>query len=418
MPKNEKTKLITEPGARKIIAQGLGKADLDGQRVLILTPDHTRSGPMPLIFRLLAENLLPRVAKLDFLIALGTHPAMKTQAINCLYGLTPALRQGKYKKIGIFNHHWERPETFCKLGVIPAAEIEQLSSGRMKQSVTVALNKLIFNYDHVIIYGPVFPHEVVGFSGGHKYFFPGIAGPDIIGLTHWLGALLTSFSIIGKRDTPVRAVIERAAEMVALPRTGICSVVEGETGLSGLFVGEVKEAWRNAVDISRKTHIQWIDRPYRLVISVMPEMYDDLWTGAKGMYKLEPVVADGGEVIIYAPHIKEVSFTHGKLLDRVGYHCRDYFVKQWDQFYRYPWGVLAHSTHLRGMGTFEKGVEKSRIKVTLATGIPRARCEKLGLGYREPRLIHLADYEGREDEGIKVAHRAGEILYRLKSNRD
>jgi len=410
--------LLSEAEAREIISRGLGKESLENQRLLVLTPDCTRSGPMPMIFRLIAENLLPRAKKLDFLIALGTHRPMSQDAINSLYGITNADRSGKYKDVGIFNHQWENPETFRQIGVISAEEMKRLSQGRLQEEVPVRLNKLICEYDHIIISGPVFPHEVAGFSGGHKYFFPGIAGPEIINFTHWLGALITSFQIIGKADTPTRAVIEHAAKMLKVPTTGISSVVEGADGLSGIFVGPVPEAWKAAVELSRQTQIKWIDRPYRLVISVMPEIYDDLWTGAKGMYKLEPVIADGGEVIIYGPHIQEISYTYGKLLDRIGYHCRDYFVKQWDQFQGFPAGVLAHSTHLRGIGSFENGVEKPRIKVTLATGIPKERCEKLGLGYRDPKTFHPKDYQDREEQGIKVVWRAGEILYRLNSQRE
>jgi len=413
----KKIKCLDEKSARKIIQAGLGKLRLEGKRVLVLTPDRTRSGPLPLIFRLLAEALLPRVAKLDFLIALGTHQPMTEPARNQLFGITPADRAGRYAGVAIHNHHWERPETFQAIGTIPAAEIEELSQGRMREPAPVALNRLIFDYDHLIIYGPVFPHEVAGFSGGNKYFFPGIAGAEIINFTHWLGALITNFEIIGQRHTPVRAVIERAAAMVDKPTTGICSVVEGAEGLAGLFVGPVREAWQQAAELSAKTHIRWVDKPYRLVISVMPEMYDDLWTGAKGMYKLEPVIADGGEVFISAPHIREVSYTHGKILDQVGYHVRDYFVKQWDRFKDFPGGVLAHSTHLKGMGAFEQGVEKPRVKVTLATGIPRERCEKLSVGYLDPKQLNLAEYEGREDEGILVVPRAGETLYRLNSQK-
>ena len=82
-------------------------------------------------------------------------------------------------------------------------------------------------------------------------------------------------------------------------------------------------------------------------------MYDDLWTAAKGMYKMEPAIADGGEVIIYAPHVSEISYTHGRLIDEIGYHCRDYFLAQWDRFKHYPGGILAHSTHVKGLGTFD-----------------------------------------------------------------
>lgn len=95
----------------------------------------------------------------------------------------------------------------------------------------------------------------------------------------------------------------------------------------------------------------WVQKPYERVLSIMPPIYRDLWTGAKRMYKLEPVVADGGEVVIYAPHIHEVSVVHGKLIDEIGYHCRDYFTEQWDRFGHYPGGILAHSTHVKGKGS-------------------------------------------------------------------
>ena len=148
----------------------------------------------------------------------------------------------------------------------------------------------------------------------------------------------------------------------------------------------------------------------------MPEMYDDLWTGAKGMYKTEPAIADGGEVVIYAPHITEVSYAHGKVIDEIGYHVREYFTAQWDTFKHYPWGVLAHSTHLRGAGTYTDGVETARINVTLATGIGPERCEKIGLGYLDPATVNVDDWRGREDDGVLLVPRAGEMLYRLSND--
>ncbi len=160
-----------------------------------------------------------------------------------------------------------------------------------------------------------------------------------------------------------------------------------------------------------------MDKPFQRVLSVMPEMYDDLWTAAKGMYKMEPAVADGGEVVIYAPHLTEVSYTHGKLIDEIGYHCRDYFLKQWDRFKDYPGGVLAHSTHVKGLGTYdpETGIESARIRVTLATGISEERCRHINLGYLDPATINLEEWKGREAEGILYVPRAGEMLYRVKT---
>jgi hypothetical protein len=132
------------------------------------------------------------------------------------------------------------------------------------------------------------------------------------------------------------------------------------------------------------------------------------------MYKLEPVVADDGELIIYAPHVREISLTHGKVIAEIGYHCRDYFLKQWDRFKQYPWGVLAHSTHVRGVGTFENGVEKCRIQVTLATGIPEDLCRKINLGYRDPKSIRPEDFANREAEGVLLVPKAGEMLFQLE----
>jgi nickel-dependent lactate racemase len=406
-------RLLTETEVRDLMAEALAQTDLAGKRVLIIIPDGTRSGPIDLFFRLFHELLWDQVAVLDYLIALGTHQPMPEEAIHRRLGVSAGELAGRYAGVRVFNHHWESPDTFRTVGVISAGEIEQLSGGLFSQDVHVNLNQMIFDYDQIIICGPVFPHEVVGFSGGNKYFFPGISGQEVIDFTHWLGAVITSYEIIGTKYTPVRAVIDRAASFIDVLKLCFCPVVKGE-GLAGLYIGEPEEAWSHAADLSAQVHIIWEDRPYRQVLSVMPEMYDDIWTAAKGMYKLEPVIADGGEVIIYAPHITEISYTHGHILDEIGYHVRDYFLKQWDRFKDYPWGVLAHSTHLRGIGTYENGVERPRIQVTLATGIPRERCERVSLGYRDPDTIDPDEWAGREDEGVLLVPHAGEMLYRLR----
>jgi nickel-dependent lactate racemase len=285
--------------------------------------------------------------------------------------------------------------------------------------VTITCNKMILEHDLVIIAGPVFPHEVVGFSGGNKYLFPGIAGQEIIDFFHWLGAVITNVDIIGNKRTPVRQVVDKAAALLTVERKAFCMVVrpheEGAAdGLAGLYYGTSEDAWSAAADLSAQIHIRYTARSYRTVLSCAPEMYDDLWTGGKCMYKLEPVVADGGKLIIYAPHIREISVTHGRILKEVGYHTRDYFLKQWDKFKRYPWGVLAHSTHVKGAGSFENGVEKPRVEVILATSIPEDVCRKVNLGYLDHRTINKANYQNREAEGILFVPKAGEILYRRK----
>jgi nickel-dependent lactate racemase len=411
--KGHTDRLLGESEVRAQMEEALASIQLEGKRVLILIPDGTRSGPVDLFFRLFHELLWERVSALEYLIALGTHQPMDREAILRHLGITSDEMAGPYAGVRVFNHQWGNPEILRTVGTIPASEIQELSSGLLSEALPVTLNRMIFDYDWLVVCGPVFPHEVVGISGGNKYFFPGISGPEVINFTHWLGALITTSEIIGIKDTPVRSVIDRAASFIGVPRFSFCWVVE-KGGLAGLYAGPPEEAWSHAADLSARVHTLYVDRSYRQVLSVMPEIYDDLWTAAKGMYKVEPVVEDGGEVIVYAPHIKEVSYTHGQALDEIGYHVRDYFVKQWERFKRYPWGVLAHSTHLRGTGTYKDGIEQPRIQVTLATGIPRERCERLGLGYRDPSRINPSEWANRENEGILFVPRAGETLYRRR----
>jgi nickel-dependent lactate racemase len=410
----------------EILSEALGALAVDGKRVLILIPDGTRSMPMPLMFDLFEKFLGSRVKRLDYLVALGTHKLMSDAQLSRLVGRVVV--DGQAGASHIFNHQWNDPTNFTQIGVIPAREIEQLTGGLMagienpagtvnqEQDVPVRLNKLIFDYDQLILCGPVFPHEVVGFSGGNKYLFPGIAGPEIINFTHWLGAVITNYKVIGVGYTPVRAVIDRAAAIIDRP-VACFSLVVTHAGLAGIYFGSPQEAWQAAASLSEQIHIVYVDMPFQRVISVMPEMYDDLWTAAKGMYKMEPAVADGGEVVIYAPHITEVSYTHGKLIDEIGYHCRDYFMMQWERFKDYPGGVLAHSTHLKGLGQYDvtTGIETPRIRVTLATGIPEERCRRINLGYLDPVSVNLDKCQGRESDGILVAPRAGEMLYRLRT---
>jgi nickel-dependent lactate racemase len=413
--KGSPDKFLTEPEVRELMTEAMAQARLDGKRVIVIIPDGTRTAPIPLMFRLFHELLGSRAAQLDFLIALGTHQPMSEDAINKHVGVTAEERATRYAGINIFNHRWDKPDQMVELGEISEGEIERITNGLLRQSVKVRLNRLIFDYDQIIICGPTFPHEVVGFSGGNKYFFPGISGAEVINFSHWLGAVITSYEVIGTKHTPVRRVIDRAASFISKPKLCFSMVVKGDA-MAGLYIGSPEEAWEAASNLSAQLHINWVEKPFKRVLSVMPKMYADIWTASKGMYKLEPAVADGGEVIIYAPHIDEISHTHGKILDEIGYHVRDYFAKQWDRFKHHPWGVIAHSTHLRGIGEYdaETGVETPRIRVTLATTIPKERCERVNLGYLDPDTINLDEWKGREDEGILFVPKAGEMLYRLK----
>lgn len=404
---------LSSDAVHDLVRQACPAKDYRGKRVLLIVPDATRTAPIGLVFKALFAQIGEAAAVLDVMIALGTHPPMSEAAICDRLDITAGERGTAYRTVRFFNHEWDNPAALRHIGTIPSAEIHELSGGLFSMDVPVNINARIFDYDQIVIIGPVFPHEVVGFSGGNKYLFPGVSGPEVLNFFHWLGAVVTNPMIIGNQWTPVRKVVDRAAAFVTVPKLCFALVVD-KTALAGLFAGSPEEAWNGATQLSRKLHITYKERPFHTVLSCAPKMYDELWVGGKCMYKLEPVVADGGELIIYAPHIREISVTHGEVIRQIGYHCRDYFLKQWDRFKDYPWGTIAHSTHVRGIGTFENGVEQCRIQVTLATGIPREICEEVNLGYRDPRSITPEDFADREEEGVLLVPKAGEMLFHLR----
>jgi len=405
---------LTASEVRDIIADACPPADYRDKRVLLIIPDNTRTAPLGLIFEPLYRQIGTVARAFDVLIALGTHPPMDEAAICRRLEITPEQRRQTYGRVRFFNHAWDNPEVLRQIGTLSAEEVSQLTNGLFSMDVPVEVNKLLFDYDQIIILGPVFPHEVVGFSGGNKYLFPGVAGPQILNFFHWLGAVVTNPMIIGHKQTPVRKVVDHAGGMLAVKKLCFCLVVDSQQQLAGLFAGTPEQAWDAASDLSSRLHIAWKDQAFHTIVSCAPPMYDELWTAGKCMYKLEPVLADGGELIIFAPHLKEISVSHGRHIQAVGYHCRDYFLNQWDKFKHFPWGVLAHSTHLRGIGCFLNGVETCRAKVTLATQIPAETCRRINLGYRDPRMIRLEEFAGQEDEGILLVPKAGETLFRLR----
>jgi len=390
------------------------------QRVLVLIPDHTRSLPLPFLFRSLVK-ILRETKQLDFMVALGTHPPLSETNINKLLGIASEERTTTFKHIRLLNHAWNEPSALTTIGTLEQGEIKQIAGTYWHESlpnkVDIRINKAALEYDHILILGPIFPHEVVGFSGGAKYLFPGISGADMINATHWLGALAGVVNTIGVKDTPVRVMIHTAARRLSTPVMLIALVVENNR-LSGVFIGDLLSAWSAAADLSAKRHICWCEKPYQRVLSCAPPMYDELWTCAKAMYKLEPAVAAGGEVIIHAPHLEVVSEVHGKHIYETGYHTLPYFLENWDRFKHIPLAVLAHSTHLRGSGRMENGIEKPNVKVTLASKISAEDCAQLNLGYVDPSKINSDEWKNKESSSILFVARAGETLYRVKQEQD
>ena len=397
--------VLDDAAVAAFVAEQFAGLDLDGRSLCLVIPDATRQCPLPTLLGAITRAVEGRVRSCVAVVALGTHAAMDDEAMRAMVGVDG---------LDVVNHEWWDEDTFVALGTLAAADVARWSDGRLAEEVPIRVNRLVVDSDVTVIVGPVLPHEVIGFSGGHKYLFPGLSGPELIDVTHWLGALITSVEIIGTLGiTPVRALVEAAADLVPGERHALCVVVDHDSGrLHQAAFGDPRSAWAASAEVAAKTHIQYVDAPVERVVSLVAPRYADLWTGAKGFYKVEPVVADGGEVILYAPHITRIAATHPGL-DTIGYHCRDWFLAHWDEVKDLPRGELAHSTHLFGAGTYDpvEG-EHQRVRVTLATGIPEAVVRTANLGHLDPAEVDLAEMEA--DPGTLVVHDAGETLYRLR----
>ena len=270
-------------------------------------------------------------------------------------------------------------------------------------------------YDYIFVVGATVPHEVAGFAGGAKYFFPGVAGPDLTHLTHWLGALATIERVIGRVETPTRRVIEAAADRVTTPVIAFTSVsTRRDSGLvtHALFTGGLRETVRQAAAVSSQVHVRYTGRRYRRVVALLDEHYDEMWVGGKASYKLGAIIEDGGELVVYAPHLKTISTTHGTLIEKYGYapleQVRE-MVEGSDEL-RANLCVAAHLAHVSyGSRTSADGRIEPRYRITLASGIPEEVCVRVKLGYQPHASVDLAG--ARQDPDTLVVEHAGRDLY-------
>jgi nickel-dependent lactate racemase len=406
---------LNDADVRDICEKAFAHHVLDGKRILVLIPDHTRHARIDLFFHILHDLLGQRARALDFLIATGTHASMEPERIHAHVGITGDEHRTKFSSVRFFNHEHNNPQALATIGTLTAGEISTLTKGLFSEPIHVTINRKVLEYDHVLIVSPVVPHEAMGFAGGNKYFFPGVAGLEVVETFHWLGAIITNPAVNGVKDTPTRRVIDRAAEFIHTPTTCLAYAVNEHEEPMCLFVGEPREAWSQAADYSAQLHITYVDKPYDTILAITPPIYEEIWVGGKAMYKLEPIISDDGEVIIYGPQIRAISFMHEKPIRKIGYHVIDYFTKQWERFASEPKLIMAHSTNVRGIGTFADGVEYPRVRVTLATSIPEDVCKSINLGYRDYRTIDLDEWRSQQTDRRMVVENAGQNLFRLRN---
>ena len=398
----------------KIVEQAL-EVVAPGERVLAIVPDRTRDDNTDLLFPVATRILTERdVRSFDVLVAQGTHPPMS--------------QEQKLSKLGIndfagslFDHRWDIPDELITLGELSGERVGELTGGLISEPVSVSLNKLLAPgvYDRVLIFGATVPHEVAGFAGGAKYFFPGVAGPELTHTTHWLGALAGIENIIGQVETPTRHMIEAAADFVPAKIISLNTVVsrndEGRLITYGLFAGEVREAFRRAAEVSRLVHIRYTGRKYQRVVAVLDPHYDEMWVGGKASYKLGAVIDDGGELIIYAPRLTKLSETHGALIEKYGYapleSVRDMLGVS--QELRENLCIAAHLAHVSYAGRHdENGQIVPRYRITMASGLDEATCKRVNLGYLDYRSFDLEIF--RNDPDTLIVENAGRDLYKVE----
>ena len=408
---------ISDSELRDIVQSGLATVPR-GARVLAIISDKTRDDNTDILFPAAAEILSRNgVSKFDALVAQGTHGAM-TEA-------------EKLAKIGasrhfsgtIFDHKWDKPKELVTIGRLERETVREITGGILDESIELTINRLLAPdvYDLVLIFGATVPHEVAGFAGGAKYFFPGVSGAELTHKTHWLAALATIEKIIGRVETPTRHLIEAAADRISAEIISFTSVVSRDDAdrlrTYALFAGDHRIALRKAAEVSRRVHVRYTGRQYRRVVAILDEHYEDLWVGGKASYKLGSVIAPGGELIIYAPRLRCISDTHGAAIERFGGYTPLENVKELvaaSGELQANLCVAAHLAHVSYAGTKKAdGTFAPRYRITLASQVDPETCGRVNLGYLDPETFRREDYAG--DPDTLIVERAGRDLYLVET---
>jgi nickel-dependent lactate racemase len=413
--------MITTDELRSILEAALAPLG-SVRRVLLVHPDYSRNDFSDRVVPLVRDLLVARgLVTLDTLNAGGTHRPMTPDELRGKLGLRDMHAIGT-----LYNHEYDDPNQLTEVGVIDADFVAARTQGQVREPMTVTANRLLFaGYDAIVCLSGTVPHEALGFSGGTKLLFPGVSGPEVIGLLHWAAVLIGIPRLIGELDNPAREVVDAGAALIVdrLGGTPIVSLnmvyTEDEHHRAvprGLFTGWGLRGFRTALEraaaLSASLHVIYRDTPARVAVQCLPAMYDEVWTAGKGSYKLQRpgVIAPGGEIILYAPHIHAF---HSKpdldaAIRAIGYHGRERVRAYCEAHPEFNKNVAAHVINVRGLGRWVAEREEFDFTVTLATAIPEADCRAVGLGYRDPATLRRDDFTG--DDALWIPD-GGQWLY-------
>lgn len=408
---------LTADEMRQIVKDTLSTVPT-GSRVLAIIPDKTRDDNTHILFPQAAAALAAKgVKQLDALVAQGTHSPMTEAEKLTKIG---AKSLADIPNLGqIFDHRWNRPEDLVNIGEIPADEVSRITGGLFNESIPLAINGLAASgsYDLILIFGATVPHEVAGFAGGAKYFFPGIAGAQLTHKTHWLGALATIERIIGRIETPTRHLIEAAADRITTSVITFTSVIsrtnEDRLRTHAVFGGDYRASLRRAAEVSRRVHIKYTGRRYKRVVALLDEHYEDLWLGGKASYRLGAVIEPGGELLIYAPKLRCISETHGHDIERFGGYAPIENIKDrvdGSGELQANLCVAAHLAHVSYAG--RKGIDGkivTKYRIVLASQVDEETCRRVNLDHLDYKTFDVGDYAN--DPDTLIVNRAGRDLY-------
>ena len=367
---------ITNDEIRQLLDQFLFSIDKPLKKVLLLPPDYTRMHSGAGRITAMLYSKLKDQAEVDILPALGTHVPMTREEVEVFFeGIVP------FEKI--IPHRWR--EDVVLLGEVPESFVFEVSEGLISEAIPIEISKHLLNpsYDLILSIGQVVPHEVVGMANYTKNVLVGCGGKDTINKSHMLGAVYGMERLMGKDHSPVRLVFDYAQEhfLSKLPLAYILTVTtafKDKVKVEGLFAGNTRKIFEQAVDLSREKNLNWMDKPIqKAVVYLDPREFKSTWLGNKAIYRTRMAMADGGELIVLAPGVKKFGEDDAidKLIRKYGYKGREHILKQFKENadLRENPSAAAHLIH---------GSTDGRFRVTYAVShLSKEEVEGVGLHY-------------------------------------
>lgn len=367
---------LTENEIREAIYSSLSKLGIK-KRVLAIPPDFTRfHSQAGIITHYLYQYYKEHLT--DILPALGTHTKMTDDQIKTMYGDVP---------LALFRvHNWRND--LHTLGEVPSEFVHKVSEGKLNYSWPAQVNKLLVegNHDLIVSIGQVVPHEVIGMANYNKNIFVGTGGREGINKSHFLGAVYGMERIMGRADNPVRQVLNYASENFAkhLPIIYVLTVVDknekGDLVIKGLYIGDDYECFKLAAELSLKVNFVMLEKPLKKVVVYLdPHEFKSTWLGNKSVYRTRMAIADGGELIVLAPGLKE--FGEDKEIDRL---IRKYGYKTTPEILQFVNDNDELKNNLSAAAHLIHGSSENRFAITYCPGnLTKQEIESVNFGYAD-----------------------------------